>query len=89
MPLSDSRRPRAILAEDEDLPRAELRRMLAQAWPELEIVADQLEADEHTRRQHEPHQGDEVRQVHACFLAFAAALAGGFAGASASTASSS
>lgn len=40
MPLPEPRRPRAILAEDEDLPRAELRRMLAQAWPELEIVAE-------------------------------------------------
>ena len=32
--------PRALIAEDEDLPRAELRRMLALAWPELEIVAE-------------------------------------------------
>jgi DNA-binding LytR/AlgR family response regulator len=32
--------PRAILADDEDLPRAELRRMLQTAWPELEIVAE-------------------------------------------------
>lgn len=31
---------RAIIADDEDLPRAELRRMLALAWPELEIVAE-------------------------------------------------
>lgn len=31
---------RALIAEDEDLPRAELRRMLALAWPELEIVAE-------------------------------------------------
>jgi len=30
----------AIIADDEDLPRSELRRMLAQAWPELEIVAE-------------------------------------------------
>jgi len=32
--------PTALLADDEDLPRAELRRMLARAWPELEIVAE-------------------------------------------------
>ena len=32
--------PRALIADDEDLPRAELRRMLAQAWPALEIVAE-------------------------------------------------
>jgi DNA-binding LytR/AlgR family response regulator len=31
--------PTAILADDEDLPRAELRRMLAAAWPELDVVA--------------------------------------------------
>ncbi|MBI3286075.1 MAG: response regulator transcription factor [Burkholderiales bacterium] len=30
----------AIIADDEDLPRAELRRMLAAAWPELQIVAE-------------------------------------------------
>ncbi len=32
--------PKALIADDEDLPRTELRRMLAQAWPELEIVAE-------------------------------------------------
>jgi len=32
--------PTALIAEDEELPRAELRRMLAAAWPELEIVAE-------------------------------------------------
>jgi DNA-binding LytR/AlgR family response regulator len=31
---------RALIAEDEDLPRAELRRMLQAAWPELQIVAE-------------------------------------------------
>ena len=35
-----SRAPTAIIADDEDLPRAELRRMLAAAWPELAIVAE-------------------------------------------------
>lgn len=32
--------PTALLADDEDLPRAELRRMLASAWPELQVVAE-------------------------------------------------
>jgi DNA-binding LytR/AlgR family response regulator len=30
----------ALIADDEDLPRSELRRMLATAWPELEVVAE-------------------------------------------------
>lgn len=32
--------PTALIADDEDLPRAELRRMLAAAWPQLRIVAE-------------------------------------------------
>ena len=32
--------PTALIADDEDLPRAELRRMLARAWPELQVVAE-------------------------------------------------
>ena len=32
--------PTALIADDEDLPRAELRRMLAVAWPELRVVAE-------------------------------------------------
>jgi DNA-binding LytR/AlgR family response regulator len=32
--------PTALIADDEDLPRAELARMLAAAWPELRIVAE-------------------------------------------------
>jgi DNA-binding LytR/AlgR family response regulator len=32
--------PTALIADDEDLPRAELRRMLEAAWPELRIVAE-------------------------------------------------
>jgi DNA-binding LytR/AlgR family response regulator len=32
--------PTAIIADDEDLPRAELRRLLADAWPDLRIVAE-------------------------------------------------
>lgn len=30
----------ALIADDEDLPRAELRRMLAAAWPDLQVVAE-------------------------------------------------
>ncbi len=42
MPTHDPRtqHPTALIADDEDLPRAELRRMLAAAWPALEIVAE-------------------------------------------------
>ncbi len=32
--------PTAVIADDEDLPRAELRRMLSAAWPELQVVAE-------------------------------------------------
>jgi DNA-binding LytR/AlgR family response regulator len=32
--------PTAIIADDEELPRGELRRMLAEVWPELDIVAE-------------------------------------------------
>lgn len=32
--------PTALIADDEDLPRAELRRMLASAWPALQVVAE-------------------------------------------------
>ncbi|MDP2004687.1 MAG: LytTR family DNA-binding domain-containing protein [Rubrivivax sp.] len=32
--------PTALIADDEELPRAELRRMLALAWPELRVVAE-------------------------------------------------
>ncbi|MDO9092608.1 MAG: LytTR family DNA-binding domain-containing protein [Rubrivivax sp.] len=31
---------RALIADDEDLPRAELRHMLQLAWPELDVVAE-------------------------------------------------
>lgn len=39
MPQAQAR-PRALIADDEDLPRNELREMLATAWPALEIVAE-------------------------------------------------
>lgn len=32
--------PTAVIADDEDLQRGDLRRLLAQVWPELEIVAE-------------------------------------------------
>jgi DNA-binding LytR/AlgR family response regulator len=32
--------PTAIIADDEELPRSELRRMLAEVWPELTILAE-------------------------------------------------
>lgn len=38
--MPHSHAPTALIADDEDLPRAELRRMLAQAWPELQVVAE-------------------------------------------------
>lgn len=31
---------KALIADDEDLPRADLRRMLALAWPELQVVTE-------------------------------------------------
>ncbi len=37
--------PTAVIADDEDLQRAELRRLLALAWPELEIVASCEDGD--------------------------------------------
>lgn len=32
--------PRALIADDEEAPRAQLRSALAQAWPELDVVAE-------------------------------------------------
>jgi DNA-binding LytR/AlgR family response regulator len=40
VPMNTTRRVTALIADDEDLPRAELRRMLATAWPGLQVVAD-------------------------------------------------
>lgn len=39
-PAAAPRAPSALIADDEDLPRAELRRMLAAAWPELQVVIE-------------------------------------------------
>jgi DNA-binding LytR/AlgR family response regulator len=50
-----SRRPRALIADDERLMREQLRARLAEVWPELEIVAEAkngLEAVELTEAQH-------------------------------------
>lgn len=38
--------PTAVIADDEDLQRAELQRLLALAWPELEILASCEDGDE-------------------------------------------
>ena len=40
MSHTETHAPTALIADDEDLPRAELRRMLAAAWPELRVVAE-------------------------------------------------
>jgi len=47
----------AIIAEDEDLPRKELRRMLTDLWPELQIVAECEHGAEALEAIHE-HQPD-------------------------------
>ncbi len=38
--MTQPTQPTALIADDEDLPRAELRRLLAATWPELQIVAE-------------------------------------------------
>ncbi|MDO9074010.1 MAG: LytTR family DNA-binding domain-containing protein [Rubrivivax sp.] len=40
MSNTETAAPTALIADDEDLPRAELRRMLSLAWPELRVVAE-------------------------------------------------
>lgn len=39
-PPDPARAATALIADDEDLPRGELRRLLARAWPQLQIVAE-------------------------------------------------
>jgi len=48
--------PTAIIADDEDLPRSELRRLLAEAWPDLRVVAECADGDAALAaiRQHRP-----------------------------------
>jgi DNA-binding LytR/AlgR family response regulator len=55
------RRPTALIADDEPLLRDELALMLAQAWPELEIVAQ-------ARNGREAVERFEAQQPDICFL---------------------
>ena len=54
-------RPTALIADDEPLLRGSLARLLAQAWPELEIVAE-------ARNGREAVEGFEARKPDVCFL---------------------
>jgi DNA-binding LytR/AlgR family response regulator len=56
-----SRRPTALIAEDEPLLRDALERMLAQAWPELEVVAQ-------ARNGREAIEQFEACRPDVCFL---------------------
>jgi len=56
-----TRRPTALIADDEPLLRASLVRLLAEAWPELEIVAQ-------ARNGREAVAMFEARQPDVCFL---------------------
>jgi len=56
-----SQRPTALVADDEPLLRKSLARLLAQAWPELEIVAQ-------ARNGREAVEQFEARQPDVCFL---------------------
>lgn len=56
-----TRRPTALIADDEPLLREALRRQLAEAWPELEIVAE-------ARNGREAVTLFEARQPDVCFL---------------------
>lgn len=57
----NSRRPTALIADDEPLLRRSLARLLAQAWPELEVVAQ-------ARNGREAVLQFEARQPDICFL---------------------
>ena len=56
-----SPRPSALIADDEPLLRKSLARMLAQAWPELEVIAQ-------ARNGREAGELFEARQPDVCFL---------------------
>lgn len=56
-----ARRPRALIADDEPLLRTGLMRMLAEAWPELEIVAQ-------ARNGREAVEMFEAHKPDICFL---------------------
>ena len=59
--MTTTRRPTALIADDEPLLRDELALMLAQAWPELEVVAQARNGREAVEL-HEAHRPD------VCFL---------------------
>ena len=56
-----SRRPSALIADDEPLLRKALARLLAQAWPELEVLAE-------VRSGREAVESFEALQPDVCFL---------------------
>ena len=56
-----SERPTALIADDEPLLRTAIRRMLAEAWPELEIVAE-------ARNGREAIERFEALAPEVCFL---------------------
>ena len=58
---TQARRPTALIADDEPLLRKSLARMLAEAWPELDIVAQ-------ARNGREAVEMFEARQPDVCFL---------------------
>ena len=55
------KRPRALIADDEPLLREELRELLSQAWPELEVVAQ-------ARNGREAVEQFEALEPEVCFL---------------------
>ena len=55
------KRPRALIADDEPLLREELRELLVQAWPELEVVAQ-------ARNGREAVEQYEALEPEVCFL---------------------
>ena len=55
------RRPKALIADDEPLLRKSLTRMLAEAWPELDVVAQ-------ARNGREAIKQLEARRPDVCFL---------------------
>ncbi|NRF71854.1 response regulator transcription factor [Aquincola sp. S2] len=59
--MNTPKRPTALIADDEPLLRDELELMLAQAWPELEVIAQ-------ARNGREAVEMFEARQPDICFL---------------------
>ena len=59
--MSDQRRPTALVADDEPLLRKQLTRLLAQAWPELQVVVQ-------ARNGREAVEQFESQQPDICFL---------------------